>query len=179
VPCDYSGNHRRRPHQTKDYRGLQDRLTRVEALLSASPPRTLVPNERTATTVPPAAASSQNLFQSFTLQMEKIEDPPAVGKPLPTTFNDVQPTYTSRDDSINEPPAQVLSFDNLTTFSVPLPTLPPTPSSHHANTGAKTGTACDYIPLTDQSTFSSPGEDDGSSTAPPEQEVCKIPPCSN
>ena len=111
--------------------------------------------------------------------MEKIDDPPAVGKPLPATISDVQTSSTGRDGNINEPPAQVLSFDNLTTFSVHLPTLPPTPSSYHGDTGTKIVTACDNIPLTDQSTFSSPGEDDGSSTAPPEQEVGKISPRSN
>lgn len=135
-------------------------------------------NKSAGTTAPPMAASSQSLFQSFTLQMEKIEDSPAATKSLPATIPDLQASYPCPDGESNQPPSQDLSFDNLTTFILHLPTLPPTPSTHHGDPGVKTATPGDDIPLTDHSTFSSPGEDDGSSTAPPEQEVSKISPSS-
>lgn len=182
MPCDYSENTRRRKNQTKDYRGLQDRLKRVEAMLEASPPRTLMSDKSADTTAHPMAACSQSLFQSFTLQMEKIEDAPAARKSPSATIPELQVSYTGPIRNSNEPPSQDLSFDNLTTFGVhlpTLPTLPPTPSSHHGDPGVRIATPCDDVPFTDPSIFSSPGEDDGSSTAPPEQEVSTISPCSS
>jgi hypothetical protein len=147
----------------------------VEALLSTSPSRTVVLEERAEKTAQSAAPDPQSLFQSFTLQMERIDDLPAVVNTISTVVSEPPPTDSLPTGGIGQPLVQALSFDNLATFSVhlpTLPTLPPTPSSpHNEKSCPKIVTASETTALTEQSVFLSPGEDDGGSTAPPEQEV--------
>lgn len=193
---------------------MQDRLIRVDALLSTSPPHPGTSNDRRVNSVSAVPGDGYGLFQSFTLRMEKIEDHPVLEhlsteirpaetlaispqskEPRPgehcstkdnssedavinqqfiVTLPEVPTAYPARDTSIHSPSSYALTIENLGAVDINLPTLPPTPSSHHEEAAAKIASIPLSTPASKNLTSLSPAEDDGTSAAPPEQEVGEV-----
>ncbi|KAK6365711.1 hypothetical protein LTS17_011098 [Exophiala oligosperma] len=188
---------------------------RLEAVLSKSLPPSERPNDRRVNPGLAMANDVRGLFQSFTLQMERVDDGPSLHQdstatrppPEPITLRhqstepspvelystrdpynrnntvnqgfigpslpQVPQAYPARDTSMDAQPSHALTVENLGAVDLHLPTLPPTPSSHHEDTATKIASVSRNTPRSDSNncTSVSPAEDDGTSTAPPEQEL--------
>jgi hypothetical protein len=174
VQCDYSTTSRRRNHDPRDIKYLQDRLARVEALLS-TPREAPAPRGQSPEKVTDSRPTALRRAHSFSVQTEHSSiqaQGPMVAVTSPLTENALPPTIVEDSTRPFAVPSATFNLIGATTDTTP---IEPSSTGQREVIAGGNPLHSELRSSPSQNVFDNVSEDDGSSTAPPEEEVRKHP----